>query len=262
MENEINFKEQAKQSIEKSKVTQLQEVESLPDGTIISQVEIAKKYPRDLARCLANAMKVFDIDPEFAEKVRYKKPQAGTSIEGPSVHLAKLIAQVYGNLRVDARVSYETDKKVVSEAIAWDLESNTAIRQEIHQSVWSTKNNKRYSDDMVVTASLSANAKALRNAIFAVIPRYFVDRMIQKADEVLETNYKDQAKFEKRKSEMFAYFLKENILPAQIYAYLGISTDSQITIEKLKELIKVVQSIKDGDAKANEIFKPINKSNE
>lgn len=254
----IDFKEEAKNSIEKSKITQLQEVETMPDGSLISQVEIAKKYPRDLRRCLNNALMVFDVNPAFAEVVKYSKPQDGRSVEGASVHLARLIAQVYGNLRVDARVVYETDKKVVSEAIAWDLETNTAIRQEVHRSVYSVKKQKRYSDDMVITTSLAANAIALRNAVFAVIPKYFVDEMLKKADEVLNKEFSDAKKFAERKKEMFLFFQKHGIEPAQIFAYVGVANESGITVEKLKNLLSVAQSIKDGDAKATEIFKPIN----
>jgi hypothetical protein len=225
----------------------------------MSQVDIAKRYPRDMARCLANAMLVFEVDPSFAERCKYKKPQSDKNVEGPTVHLARLIAQVYGNLRIDARIIQETDKKVVSEAIAWDLETNTAIRQEIHRSIFSSKKNIRFSDDMVITTSLAANAIALRNAVFSIIPRYFVDRMLQKAEEVLKNDLSDAIKFAKRKSDMFAFYLKENIQPQQIYAYLGIANENQITKELLIDLVQLAQSIKDGDAKANEIFKPLEK---
>ncbi len=260
MENQINFKEEAKKSLDKSIAkTTANEVEYLPDNTLLSQVDIAKRYPRDLMKCLANAMIVFEVDPSFAERCKYKKPQGDKSVEGPTVHLARLIAQVYGNLRIDARIVQETDKKVVSEAIAWDLETNTAIRQEIHRSVFSVKNNRRFNDDMVITTSLAANAIALRNAVFSIIPRYFVDRMLQKAEEVLKNDFSDNVKFSKRKIDMFEFFLKEGIQPQQIYAHIGVSNENQITRDQLIDLVQIAQSIKDGDAKASEIFKPLDK---
>ena len=266
MNEQLNFKDEAKKSLEKSIVkTGQNEVEYLPDNTLMSQVDIAKRYPRDMARCLANAMLVFEVDPSFAERCKYKKPQGkdesgnGKTVEGPTVHLARLIAQVYGNLRIDARIIQETDRKVVSEAIAWDLETNTAIRQEIHRSVFSSKKNIRFSDDMVITTSLAANAIALRNAVFSIIPRYFVDRMLQKAEEVLKSDFKDAEKFAKRKSDMFAFYLKEGIEPQQIYAHIGVANENQLTREHLIDLVQMAQSIKDGDAKAVEIFKPLEK---
>jgi hypothetical protein len=260
-QNQIDFKAKAAESMDKSIVKQqANEVEYLPDNTLISQVDIAKRYPRDMAKALANAMLVFEVDPSFAERCKYKKPQGDKSVEGPTVHLARLIAQVYGNLRVDARIVQETDKKVVSEAIAWDLETNTAIRQEIHRSVFSSKSNRRFSDDMVITTSLAANAISLRNAIFSIIPRYFVDRMLQKAEEVLKNGLQDATVFAKRKSDMFAFYLKEGIEPQQIYAHIGIANETQLTREHLIDLVQIAQSIKDGDAKANEIFKPLDKS--
>jgi hypothetical protein len=261
---EINFKQEASKSLEKSIVkTSQNEVEYLPDGTLLSQVDIAKKYPRNLIKCLSNAMLIFEVDPSFAEICKYKKPQGKDKsgnqlyVEGPSVHLARLIAQIYGNLRVDARIVYETEKKVVSEAIAWDLETNTAIRQEIHRSVFSVKKNSRFSDDMVITTSLAANAIALRNAVFAIIPRFFVDRMLQKSEEVLKSDLQDAKKFASRKLEMFNFFNKQGIEPQQIFAHIGVANENQLTSDNLILLLQIAQSIKDGDAKAKDIFKPL-----
>ena len=54
------------------------------------QVSTAKKYPRNLTRCVDNSMALATMDKETAQTMGYALPRGGKPITGPSVHLAKL----------------------------------------------------------------------------------------------------------------------------------------------------------------------------
>jgi len=79
------------------------------------QIATAKRYPRDLKRVQNACIAIVTMDKDTAEACRYALPRGGKSLSGPSVHLARIIAQQYGNIRVDARVKQITDKQITKE---------------------------------------------------------------------------------------------------------------------------------------------------
>ena len=97
------------------------------------QVSTAKQYPRSISRCANNAVALVTMDKDTAQSCGYALPRGGKPITGPSVHLAKIIAQQYGNLRAEAKVVEITDKHVVSRGTAWDLENNYAVSFEVRR---------------------------------------------------------------------------------------------------------------------------------
>lgn len=99
------------------------------------QVSTAKQYPRSISRCANNAVAIATMDKETAQSCGYALPRGGKPITGPSVHLAKIIAQQYGNLRAEAKVVEITDRQVVSRGTAWDLENNYAVSFEVRRSI-------------------------------------------------------------------------------------------------------------------------------
>jgi predicted Ser/Thr protein kinase len=51
------------------------------------QVATAKQYPRNVRRCVENAVTVATLTKEIAESCTYTVPRSKKSIVGPSVHL-------------------------------------------------------------------------------------------------------------------------------------------------------------------------------
>lgn len=156
----------------KSQQTEPKPAEAMPVAIpqIDTQIATARQYPRDVARCVAEAKEIACLDLETAAGCRYAKPQGGKMIRGPSVRLAEIIASTWGNIKTAARLVREEDKRIVVEAVAWDLQSNRPHSEEVSRSVMK-RNGERYPQHMVETAIAAAKAIALRNAIFAVIPQ-------------------------------------------------------------------------------------------
>ena len=57
-----------------------------------------------LRKSLDNSIFIVTLDEETASTCSYSLPRANKVITGPTVHLAKIIAQNWGNLRVEAKV--------------------------------------------------------------------------------------------------------------------------------------------------------------
>ena len=73
-------------------------------ATIDMQISTAKAYPRNITRATENAIATVTMDKETASTCTYAVPRSGKMISGASVHLAKILAQYWGNLRIEAKV--------------------------------------------------------------------------------------------------------------------------------------------------------------
>jgi len=220
-------------------------------ASIDIQVSTAMAFPRNLKLCLENSIFTATMDVETASTCGYAVPRGGKSITGPSVHLAKIIMQNWGNFRAEAKVIEVEDKNVVSEAVAWDLEKNVAVKVTVKRSIM-TKTG-RMNEDMITVTGNAANAIALRNAIFNVIPRAITDKVYLSAQNKI---IGDKEKFPKRvQSVLDGYKKTYQKEESEVLALVGKTTKEQIVSDDLVVLIGIAQSLKDGDTTVEIVFK-------
>lgn len=218
------------------------------------QISTAKAYPRNIKRATENALAVVTMDVETASTCTYALPRGGKPISGPSVHLAKILSQTWGNLRVEAKVIAIEAKQVVSQAVAFDLENNLAIKVEVRRSIM-TKTG-RMSDDMVAVTGNAANAIALRNAVLSVIPKAVVDKVYKAAQQTITGDISDETKFIARRKKVVDGFIQTyNATEKEVLSLIGKNAVEHITPDNLVILIGIAQSLKDGDATTDEVFK-------
>jgi hypothetical protein len=223
------------------------------------QISTAKAFPRNLKRATENAIAIVTLDKETAATCTYSVPRGGKTITGPSVHLAKILSQCWGNLRIEAKVVSIEDKTLTSQAVAFDLENNLAIKVEVKRSIM-TKSG-RMNDDMIVVTGNAGNSIALRNAVLSVIPRSIVDKVQGEAKKVLIGDVSSSAKLLARRKQVFdalkdTYNLKES----EILSAIGKAAIDHVTADDLVTLIGIGTAIKDGDTTVDYAFKGIRDS--
>ena len=224
-------------------------------ATIDVQISTAKCYPRNVKRSVENSIAIVTLDQETAATCTYSLPRGNKPITGPSVHLAKILAQNWGNLRCEAKVVEIGAKQITSQAVAFDLENNLAIKVEVKRSIMD-KNGKRYSDDMVTVTGNAANAIALRNAILSVIPKAIVDKVYNEAKHTITGDLSDKTKLiAKRKKVMDGFVETYGLTEKDVLAAIGKAAVEHITQDDLVVLIGIGQAIKDGDTTVAEAFK-------
>ena len=223
------------------------------------QVATAKKYPRNLTRCVENSMALATMDKETAQTMGYALPRGGKPITGPSVHLAKLVVSNWGNMRTEAKVVQVTEKEVISRGTAWDLETNCASSFEVRRKI-TGKNGVRFTDDMITVTGNAANAIAYRNAVFAVIPKGVVDKVYRAAQGLITGDLSDEAKLIARRTKAVNYFKDEfGISEDEVIKLCGKQTVKQIRAEEIALLLGIQQSLTDGDTTVDELMKSIRK---
>lgn len=218
------------------------------------QISTAKQFPRNITRAVQNSLAIVTMDQKTAATCTYSVPRGGKAITGPSVHLAKVIAQNWGNLRIESRVIDIDAKHVTSQGICWDLENNIAIKTEVKRSI--TTKNGRMNDDMITVTGNAGNSIALRNAIFAVIPRAVVDKVYSEACLMITGDVSSETKLIKRRKQVFdAMKDSYTVTEEEILSIVGKASINHITSDDLVVLIGVGQAIKDGDTTIEQAFK-------
>jgi len=218
------------------------------------QISTAKTYPRNIKRAVDDAIAVATMDKDTASTCTYSVPRAGKAISGPSVHLAKIIAQQWGNLRVETKVVNVDLTTVTSQAIAFDLEKNLAIKVEVKRSIMTKMG--RMKDDMIVVTGNAGNSIALRNAIFAIIPKSVTDKVYKTAMTLITGDISDETKLIKRRKVIIdALMGTYSVTEAEILSAIGKASIAHIVGEDIVVLIGIGQAIKDGDTTIEEAFR-------
>lgn len=212
------------------------------------QIATAKKFPRDLKRFLENSTFAATHSEASAIKCGYTLPRGDKKIQGVSVHLARILAQNFGNIRIAAKGLSISDSYVTAEAVCMDLETNTAVRVETRQKILD-KHGKRYNEDMIGVTMLACIAKAERNAILHVIPASFTDEVYTAAQKKLIGDVKSDAKklAESRAKAIKLFKEKYNVEAETILKYFGKQKVEQLDAEDVVSLRGIYQGLEDGD---------------
>lgn len=223
------------------------------------QIATAKQFPRNVSRSTSNALAIVTLDKAVAATCNYALPRGDKPLQGPSVHLAKILAQNWGNMRIDAKVTEVGAKTITSQAVAFDLENNFAVRLEVKRSIMTKIG--RMKDDMIVVTGNAANAIAMRNAIFAVIPKGVVDKVYNAAKQTLTGDISDKNKLTAERVKIFAA-LKEmyEVTEAEILSVVKRAHVDHVTGDDLVLIIGIGQAIKDGDTTPDMAFRGLGKS--
>lgn len=246
MENEIITAE----------VMDLSVVEAQDRALIDKQIATAKQFPRNIHRAKDNIVAIASMDEDTAKTCGYNLPRGGKNISGPSVHLARIIAQQYGNIRIDTKIA-DTDKThITAQSTCIDLENNVGIRVEVKRKI-TDKFGKRYNDDMITVTGNATASIAMRNAIFNVVPKPLIDAGYKAAQEKIIGDVSDENKLVAKRKKTIDEFMKSyGVDEKAILKTLGLREVTQIKAEEIKMLVGIWQAIKDGDTTVEETFYP------
>ncbi|MBQ2290208.1 MAG: hypothetical protein II249_06035 [Bacteroidaceae bacterium] len=229
-------------------------LEVLNKSEIDVQISTAKAYPRDVAASLQRIGALAMLDEDVAAECFYKlKRGSGDNasyIEGVSVRLAEIIAKEWGNIRVQSRIIGNDGKKITSQGICHDLESNYAASVTVERRI-TDKYGKTFSEDMQVVTGNAANAIAFRNAVLKVVPAAVTKKIV---DEIKRKALGQTSELPERRQKMFAAFAKLRVSKEQIFDYLSVQSAEEIDMERVLTMLGAFQAIKEGTTTVEETF--------
>lgn len=227
-------------------------------ASIDMQISTAKAYPRDLQKAIQNSISIVTMDMEVAKSCCYSLNKGGKIIAGPSVYLARILAQQMGNMRVENRVVGFDATHATCEAVCFDLERNYAVRTQIKKSI--VGNRGRFTEDMCTIIANAGNAIAFRNAIFNVVDKSIVDKVYNAARGKITGDITDENKLIARRTSLIKgikeTFNSYNITDEEIAKCVGKNSVSHIGADEMVMLIGLANCLKEGEMTVESVFRP------
>lgn len=228
-------------------------VGAIVKSEVEAQLDAAHKYPRSVSRFLKEATTLATLTVDVAESCIYSIPRDGKLIAGPSVRLAEICMSAYGNLHAGARVVDAGEKAVTAQGVAWDLEKNLRVTLEVDRKIVG-KSGRRFSEDMINVTGAAAASIALRNAVFRVIPRSYVNSIYEHVKRVAVGDAKT---LDQRRSAVLDRLQKIGVPQDRVLAKLEKRGVEEIGLEDLEILIGLGTSIKNNEASIDVLFPPV-----
>lgn len=240
------------------RVHQVSAIAAITKSEVESQLDAAHRYPRKIKTFIDEANAMVSRSVDVASMCFYSLPRDGKQIMGPSVRLAEIAASAYGNLHVGARPLEvgENDTVCTAQGVAWDLQKNLRVTVEKTRRI-TGKTGRRFSDDMVIVTQNAASSIALRDAIFRVIPRAYIDEIYKRARAVAVGDVKAIGE---RRVSVTNRLMQMGATMERILAALGRTDLETITAEDLEKLIGLGTAIKDGQTTVDEAFPELPKT--
>lgn len=215
---------------------------------------LAKQFPRnyfEAEKRILDACK----RPSLAATSMYSYPRGGSKVTGPSIRMAEVLAQNWGNLSYGIKELEQRDGESVAMAYCWDLETN--VRQEKVFAVKHVRSargslNKLTDPRDIYEKVANDGARRLRACILGVIPGDVVEMAIKECEKTLSGQ--NQGPLKDRITQALNMFKeKYKVTTEMVETKFGYNIGSFTEID-LVELGKIFNSLKDGMSKVEDWF--------
>lgn len=226
---------------------------------IQSAIVIAKRFPRNEDAAFEKLMKA-SKRISFAEDAAYSFPRGATTVEGPSVNLAREAARVWGNVRFGLDVIRDDEESRQIRAWAWDMESNVRVsaeddfkkliqrKQKGGGTLW-VKPDERDLREL----TNRRGAILVRNCLLQIVPKDLVEDAMARCKETLRKGAEQDP--ETARKRLILAFSEINVSPEMLESALGHKLAESSPAE-IAELRKVYKSIADGNSTWQEFSNP------
>ena len=219
---------------------------------VAAAVSTARQFPRNTSWAVEQ-MQELCRRLSVAQRAFYEVPNRGA---GMSVHIARELSRIFGNVDYGVRELARDDDKGESEmqAWAWDVETNVrSTRSFIVPHAKSTRGGRKQLTDLndIYLNNQNVAARAVRECIFAILPGWF----LADAEQILRATLQhgDGKPIEQRRAEALDLFAALNVTEAMLTARVGKAL-GQWGPRELADLARVYTSIAQDGIPASEFF--------
>lgn len=218
----------------------------------------AKQFPRYIDDVF-NSIEQNTSRVKFAEKALYSYPRGGKQVKGPSIRMAEMLANSYGNITYGLGEIERGDGYSVVQAYCHDLETNVKkIMQFEVPHFRDGKNGTKTelkSDRDIYEMVANQGARRVRNVILAVIPADIVDTAVEYVNKTLETKFDNNIYKNSALILLQDYFKGNKEECADAVKKKFRKNPDSLTINEKIELISIVNSLENGMSSLDDWFK-------
>lgn len=222
-------------------------------------VLMARRFPRDQIKAMDKIIQAC-TRPSLAEAALYSYSRGGTEITGPSIRLAEVLAQNWGNMsfgmrEVEQRAFAGRPGESTMVSYCWDLESNVRderVFQVKHVRDTRSGQTKLTDGRDIYETIANQGARRLRACILAVIPGDVVETAVEQCEATLLAKADTSPE---AVGKLVTAFEKFGVTREQIETRIQRRIDT-IRPAQIVQLRKVWASLNEGMSVASEWFQP------
>lgn len=221
-----------------------------------AQMILAKKFPRNEIQARDKILNACQR-PGLAKVAMYSYSRGGTEITGPSIRLAEVLVQAWGNIMPGWRELSRNNGSSEVEAYAWDVETNTrwALTFTVRHIRDKKSGNKVLTDERDIYELLANQAaRRMRACILKLIPGDIVEEATEQCGKTLVTNINVTP--ERIKNMEKDFLEKYGITKEQIEKRIQRRMDT-MTPAQMVALVKIWNSLNDGMSTPDDWFETI-----
>ena len=214
---------------------------------------IAKQFPRNQIEAYDRVMNACQR-PGLAQSAVYSYARGGTSVTGPSIRLAEMLAQNWGNIQYGIRELSSENGESTVEAFAWDVETNTRQTKvfQVPHMRYTRNGSKKLTDPRDIYELVANNgARRLRACILGVIPGDVIDDAVAQCERTIHASADTSPEAVQKLVTAFEQF---GVSKKDIEDFIQRRIDA-ITAANIVSLRKIFTSLRDGMSTPKDWFK-------
>lgn len=219
-----------------------------------AKLVIAKRFPRDPNAVYARVMDACKRK-SLAEQAMYSYPRGGAVVTGPSIRMAEILAQNYGNLDFGVRELERRSNSSLAESYCWDLETNvtqTKVFEVPHEIDLKGGRKKKLTDVRDIYELVANNgARRMRACILGIIPGDLVEAAVAQCRKTVSAGGGEPMADRIRK--MVVAFKDIGVSQEMLAERLGHGVEL-ITGDEIVELTGIYTAIRDKQSKRGDFF--------
>lgn len=214
---------------------------------------IAKQFPRNPIEAYDKIMNACQRSG-LAQSAVYSYARGGSSVTGPSIRLAEMLAQNWGNIQYGIRELSSENGESTVEAFAWDVETNTRQTKvfQVPHMRYTRNGSKKLSDPRDIYELVANNgARRLRACILGVIPGDVIDDAVAQCERTIHASADTSLEAVQKLVQAFEQF---SVSKKDIEDYIQRRLEA-ITAANIVSLRKIFTSLRDGMSTPKDWFK-------
>lgn len=216
---------------------------------------IARMNPRDPIASMDRIMNAC-TRPTLANVAVYQYSKGGSDVSGPSIRLAEVLAQQWGNIKTSVRELDQSNGSSTVQTIAWDLETGYQSEKvfQVPHIRYSRSGSKKLEDPRDIYEHVAnQGSRRLRACILAVIPGDVTEAAVNQCDVTMRAKADTSPEAMQKMVETFAAFgVSAAQIEKRIQRHLDAIQPAQVVMLK-----KIYASLRDGMSTSMDWFDPI-----
>lgn len=228
-------------------------------ATAQGMMVLAKQFPRDLDQTLDGIVTQITkyATESWLERATYAFPRGDTTVTGPSIRTAEIIAQNYGNLDFSITEISRSATESLVEAYCYDAQMNTraTLRFTVpHELQLKGGRKKKLTDPRdIYEMVMNQGSRRLRACIFRVVPEFVVDTALAAVKDRQRQSMPDPVAYMREK--VLPWFERRGVKQAQVQEYIHKKIDF-VGVEDVIRLRDICNAVKEGMSNLEDYFPP------